>query len=546
MIPRDPIEWEESISRLRPSSPAWRAVIRGVWGRVPLTDEERARFLKLSGGVQPPDGGTDRFFVLKGRRGGGTESVARCVVFEARHGGHEVALAPGQVGVIAVICPEHKHAREMLGYVKGLAALPEVKKHLAKPPTETSVAFQNGIEIRVVTANDLAVASTFLMVVLDECARLPGDEATVPDKAIVASIVPGMTPVRGAPRRMLVGITSAYIESGWAFETDRDNFGRAEPDTLVLRGSTEAFNPNVDRAWLERERRKDPVVAMREYGDGDKPPEWQPAIVESWFSAPVIASSVDAVVPGQPVKRAAVKCSACSYLGRVEATGRCARCSAFPFEEGRRYFVAIDAAFARDNFAIAVATSEQLKAPITFELLPRRTVVAYVEALAPPPGGTLSPRECVEQTIRVMRRYQTERVFIDQYCAPTLIESFEDRRCRAIKIDWTGSGMNSKAARYKAAREAMRAGELRLPQDPALVKEFHRVRGRETQTGHERIEAIGRGVDDRVSAVVMACSVALEHPPTRALKDISPIELNLRAEQEQRLAAALFCAGRVH
>jgi hypothetical protein len=71
----------------------------------------------------------------------------------------------------------------------------------------------------------------------------------------------GPSPQRGDPRRperKLVAITSAFVDSGWAYETDRDRFGRADADTLVLSGATDRFNPNVDPAWLERERRKAP------------------------------------------------------------------------------------------------------------------------------------------------------------------------------------------------------------------------------------------------------------------------------------------------
>jgi hypothetical protein len=56
----------------------------------------------------------------------------------------------------------------------------------------------------------------------------------------------------------------------------------------------------------------------------------------------------------------------------------------------------------------------------------------------------------------------------------------------------------------------MRDGKIRLPDNHALIREYHRVRGRFTQSGRESIDAPGRGVDDRVSAVVMACGVAFE------------------------------------
>jgi hypothetical protein len=467
----DPIEWEQSIPHLRPSSPAWRATTLAVWG-VSMSGEDEATFCKLSGGRPVPADGHDSVLVVAGRRGGKSETIARWAVFESIYGGHEVALAPGQVGVAAVFAPEHKHSKEIVGYVKGLAALPQVKRHVART-TDSTVTFKNGIEVRVVTANELAVAATYVLVIWDEAARLPGEESATPDKVIIASVTPGMAPIRGAPRRKMVGITSAFIDAGWAFETDRDNFARPDAETLVLRGSTEIFNPNIERAWLDAQRRKDPVAAAREYGDGDTPPEWQPALTECWFGADTIARCID--------------------------SGR----GTLPLEEGCWHFVAIDAAFSKDNFGIAVVRNE-------FGSAARRTIVVYVDAFRPPRGGTLSPRDCVDRTVAIMSRYGTDAVVLDQYCAPMLIEAFADRGCRAVQIPWTGTGQNAKAIRFRDVREAMRDGNVRLPDDPALKREFHRVRGRLTQSGHETIEASGRGVDDRVSAVVMACSVARE------------------------------------
>ena len=470
--PVDPIAWEETLPTLRPSSPAWRAVTIATWGRRPLSAADEALFVKLSGGRPVPDGGSDAVLVVAGRRGGKSETIARWSIFEGLHGGHEVSLAPGQTGVLAVVCPEQKHAREVIGYAKGLAALPTVKRHVARV-TEAAVTFKSGLEIRVVTANELAVAATYVMIILDEAARLPGDEAVMPDKAVIASMLPGMAPIKGAPRRKLVAITSAFIDSGWAYETDRDNFGRPDADVLVLRGSSEAFNPNIDRAWLERERRKDATSAAREYGDGDTPPEWQPAVTEGWFGPETIERCID--------------------RGRGN----------LPPAAGATYYVAVDAAFSRDNFGIAVVRNE-------WDRGTRRTVVVYVDAFKPPAGGSLSPRDCVERTIAVLQRYGQSVVSLDQFCAPMLIESFADRGVAAHQIPWTGSGIKSKAARFRDVREGMRDGLVRLPDDRALRREFHRVRGHLTQSGHEAIEAIGKGVDDRVSAVVMACSVARE------------------------------------
>jgi hypothetical protein len=443
-----------------------------------MTDEDLAIFAKLSGGLSPPEGGTDEVLAVVGRRGGKSETIARWVTFECLHGGHEAAGAPGQTLVAALVAPEIKHAEELIGYMRGLAALPSLKRHVAKV-TGSAVTFRNGIEARIITANEQAVAATYVCLVVDEEARLPGPESAVPDRAIIGSILPGMAPIRGAPRRKFVGITSCFVESGLAYETDRDCFGKADAPTLVLRGSTEKFNPAIDRAWLERQRRKDPLAAMREHGDGDTPPVWMPSIVEGWFGAATVAACVDK-----------------------------GRAGSLAWEPDVPHFVTCDAAFSSDNFAVAVAKND-------YSSEPRRTIIAHVEAMRPPPGGVLSPRACVDRVVEVMRRYRAETVRIDQFSSAMLIEAFRDRGVRAILVPWTGSGANAKAAKFRDCREAMRDALVRLPEDPLLVREFHRIRGHMTQSGHESIAASGKGSDDRVSAVVMAVGAAREGDEAR-------------------------------
>src|SRR4051812_6212994 len=123
--PRDPIAWEATLP-VRASSPAWRAAIRALYGTA-LDPDELALFRELAGLEFPRAGGYDEFEAVVGRRGGKSETIARLAVYEGRHGGHERALAPGQVGVIAVISPLREQSQEILNFVRGLAGLKQVK-----------------------------------------------------------------------------------------------------------------------------------------------------------------------------------------------------------------------------------------------------------------------------------------------------------------------------------------------------------------------------------------------------------------------------------
>lgn len=287
---RNPIEWESTLP-IRPSSPAWVATIKALYG-TPLDEAELDLFRLLSGGLEPGPAGYTEALAVVGRRGGKSESIARVATFEAVHVGHEVALAPGQRGLVVVISPLRDQSQEILNYAKGLAGLAEVKPYVDSI-TRDEVSFTNGIAIKVLTADAVAVSGpTVVCAIRDELAKFPGDDSACPDFEIDASLRPALAPVVGAPPRRLIGITSAYLQSGIAYETDRDHYGQPGP-VLVLRGDTTTFNPNIDRDWLARERtRVGASVFLREYGTPETGPVWQAAITDGWFGD-VVDRSID-------------------------------------------------------------------------------------------------------------------------------------------------------------------------------------------------------------------------------------------------------------
>jgi hypothetical protein len=465
---RDPIAWEESL-RILPSSPAWRATIRALYG-TPLDDDELKAFLTLSGGRLPPEGGADEFEAVVGRRGGKSLTIARLATFEAIHGGHEIALAPGQVGLIPVISPLREQSQEILGYVRGLCALPQVKRHLADEPTRDGVSFKNSIAIRVMTADAVNVSGpTVVCAVLDEFAKFPGDGSVMPDREIVNSLRPALAPLVGAPRRRFVMITSSYIQEGVAFEVDRDNFGKPDAPVFVVRGESTAFNPNLDAKWLERERKRiGEAVFAREYRG-----IWMPAIVEGYFPMEVVEACVD--------------------KGRTESEP----------DPNVTYHASIDAAFRGDMFALAIACRIQRgAAPAQTDLVGVWTWQAR--------GGPLAVDDTIAKVVSVLRIYDCDMCTADQFAFDPLREAFARRGIYLRQAAWHAS---TKPAKFARVRAGMTDGIVRLPDDPALVREFCNIRARLLRgSGSEQIEARS-GHDDRVHAAVQALNQAMDAAP---------------------------------
>lgn len=462
-----PIEWEQTLP-IRQSSPTWSVTVRAYYGAA-LSPAELEQWRALTGRDAPPEGGYAELLVVAGRRAGKSETIARLATYEAIHGGHEAFLAPGQVGLIAVISPLREQSQEILGYVRGLADLPANKPYVERV-TKDGVLFKTGIEIRVMTADAVNVSGpTVVMAILDEAAKLPGDDAVMPDRVIVDSLRPALAPLLGAPRRRFVMITSAYIKEGIAFETDRDHFGKSDSDVLVVRGTTADFNPNIDTAWLERERRRvGERVFAREYGG-----EWQDASVESWFGLETVNRSVD------------------KGRGVLAPKG------------GNSYIAAIDLGFRQDGTALAIAHREYQN----------DRVLTVIDGVWYWPGGTAEPSVIVHRSAKIIREYGA-RAFADQFGFDAVKDSYASNRVRLIEARWDAMGSRSKTEIFNRVRREMLDGRVRLPDDPELTKELHKFGGRLRRNGTEELAARS-GHDDRVHACVAAIFQALETQPDR-------------------------------
>jgi hypothetical protein len=464
----DPIDWEATLP-IRPSSPAWAAAMKALYGS-PLSDAERALFLTLSGGREPSTDGATEFEAVVGRRGGKSEQIARLGVFEATQVPHGIALAPGQRGVVPVISPLREQSQEIMGYARGLCTLPQVKRYLDGEPGRDEIKFKTGVSLRVMTADALNVSGpTIVCAIRDEWAKFPGDDSAMPDREIENSLRPALAPVLGAPARRLVGITSSYIREGIAFETDRDYFGIDDAPVLVIRGDSQTFNPNLDPAWLERERKRvGERVFAREYLC-----EWQDAVLDGYFGD---------VLDG------------CVDRGRLT----------LPPIDDTRYVVALDPAWKHDRFALAVVHRERRSAGALV------SVVDRVETWAPPRGGTLSTDATLARVAEIALAYGTRQVVTDQAAAPALAEAAQRRGLYVREVPWIGGvGTDSKASKFRRVHAAMADGLVRLPDDAPTLREFANVASRLLRSGGEQIEA-RVGHDDRVSAVVLAITEAMK------------------------------------
>jgi hypothetical protein len=90
------------------------------------------------------------------------------------------------------------------------------------------------------------------------------DESSAnPDKEIIAAVRPAMATL--ADQAMLVMISSVYRRSGVLFDWWDKFYGRNDPNTLVIQGTTRQFNPTVDQSVVDEAMADDAAVAGAEY-----------------------------------------------------------------------------------------------------------------------------------------------------------------------------------------------------------------------------------------------------------------------------------------
>lgn len=508
---RDPIEFEDVVLvplGFRPSTPAWRVLVKADYGS-PLTPEELALYLEMSGGVPPREGGSTRILDIIGRRAGKSETIARCAYFECVCVPHYRYLAPGQIGVFALLAQERDVSCEVFRYLAGYNEFPELARYIKAirdSHNDRRITFTNGVEARVVTASKKSVRGpTFIGAVADEIAFWP-HEGDARDVDVLDALTPGLMRSEGTPPRRLWAISSANIKSGWAWETFDRAYGQPSSVWTVRRATSRFVRPNLDEAEIAADCEGRPGKREREYES-----EWLLSGEEAFFGGTMIESCVDAKRPltlPTPI-------------------------------DGLRYYVAIDAAFLHDEFAVAVVASH-MAFPAGVEIVSdtkrsRRTDVVYTTGWTAPRGKELSPAECVVRVVEICRHFGTPRVYADQHASVSLRELFRAHGVRMIERPWShGDAATSKAHRFDAVRMAALQSALTLPPDPAVLASLATVTSSPTSDGGVRI--VKSKGDDRACAIVLAASEALGAAPSIATATLTYWERRQREIADRALA----------
>ena len=450
-------------------SVAQRAILKAIYG-LPMERDERLAFLEMSEKREPRKGGYDDVALIMGRRASKTMLAALVGTYETVRLGPIIHryLRPGQVARGVLMAQDQKAAREARGYIEGMLTTLHDKGYECLASTQGQERAVTGsliktcwpVEIGIYTASRRSMRGvTGLWYIGDEIAHWDTAEGSDnEDKEVIRSVLPSFATLsKLKPKKLL--ISSPLGKQGVLWETYEKR--ESNPRTLVLKAPSWLVNPSLTQDYLDEQQEKDPEAYLREFG--------------AEFSD---ASTGSAYLPAKIVDQ-------CVERGRTS----------LPPQTGIEYVAWIDAAFSRDRFSFGVGHRSQ-------DGQGAMAILDHMQHWTPArkKGKDLDPDEIIGEVAQIARAYRCDKIHGDQFSEALIHASF--RRHGVAFVEQVASAPEKNDA-YQNLRAAMRAGAVRLPDDPVTVRDLKGLIRKETKGGHVSISAPKRrGSYDDAATVV--------------------------------------------
>ncbi len=425
----------------------WLAVVKAAHGRT-LSAAERELFAPVAGSRTPPSKPVKELIVVASRRSGKGRMGAALAVHAACLSDPSAHLAPGETGVCACISPTRKQAEILLNYCKGYLESSPILRREIREITADEIRLCNGNIITTLAADYRSLRGrTLLFGLIDEASFLRDERSATPDIEAARALLPGLATTNG----MLAIMSSPYKKTGLIYSRF-SNFGKDDPDTLIVAGASTVFNPTLDSALITAAQAADPLAAKSEwFGEfrDDISTFLDPALIEAATDRGVM---VRPPIPGT------------TYTAFVYASG------------GRH-----------DAFSAAVTHKEN-------DIV---IVDAVFERQAP-----FDPALTTVEVSNFLKSYRITRTTGDRYSAGWVSGAFERN---SIKYDVSE---RDRSQIYLDVLPLFTSGRLRLVDNQRLAAQFAGLE-RKTSTTRDRVDhpAYG-GADDLSNACSGAATLA--------------------------------------
>jgi hypothetical protein len=348
----------------------WRVFLASLYG-LAIDDESMEIYKRHTGREDVNGDGYREAYCVVGRRGGKSLISALVAVYEACFVDHTESLAPGETGVVMVICADRAQGRIILGYIESFLTQVPVLKKMVRNVLKESIELTCNVRIEIRTADFRSIRGySVLCAICDELAFFQDVNSAIPAVEILNALKPSLLTTNG----LLLGISSPYSRSGPLHDSYTTYFGKPGADVLVWTGTTLQMNCTVNEKVIRAAFARDPVSAECEYNAQFR------SDLESFVS------------------REAVE--ACVVRGRYE----------LPYVKAMDYVAFTDPSGGRsDSFTLAIAHAED--------------EVTVLDFLGERPAP-FSPEESVAVFANILKRYHVCEVTGDRYAGAWPEEAF--------------------------------------------------------------------------------------------------------------------------
>ena len=244
------------------------------------------------------------------------------------------------------------------------------------------------------------VGLTCWCIIMDEVAAMAGDN---PDSGVDYSLYDDLKPslaTFGKDGKMMM-LSNPKGPIGLLYDLHENR--QEDPTTLVMRLPTWLTNPNIDKAWLDDQKKKNPVEHQMQYGAefgaSSSDPMFTPDAIDRFFNS---SSMVNRREQGQPL---------------ID------------------YYCHLDPARTSDYYALAVAHSEPIYGSIGPDNRPlRRVVVDHIHFWNPMiKNQPVSEREVEEYLIELHKRFKFKQVTFDQWHSQSSLIKLQSAGINALE-----------------------------------------------------------------------------------------------------------------
>jgi len=454
-----------------PSWALWRA-ITAAWNAEPLSPEQVELFKSVAGGRELPSKPVSTAVACVGRGGGKDSVISALAVVEGINFNRDAIpnMLPGERALIACFAPTLRQSQIAFSYMSGFFnAVPALQSMIVRELSD-SLELSNGVTIQVFGPSyRTARGFRLITAILDEAAFM-GDETdkvALTAEALSVAISPSLARTPGAK---LFVISSVHKRSGLLYDLWLEHFGKDDPDTCVVLGSTQAFNPSFNAKAIARDLERDPNYFRSEYLS-----EWRDDI-SSFLPRGLLTDATELGIHSRPPE------PGIDYVAATDISGGTGTCA----------------------FALAIAHSDPDGVAI----------LDYAEARLPP----FNSAEVAKEYAKILRRYSCHAVLGDNLGGGTAATLFENIGIRYDKVK------NTKSQYYLDFAPMLTSGLVRLLDNPTLIEQLSRLKQKVLPSGRDSITATEgrRGshapIDDLANASAIALVTAVsdrEEPRVR-------------------------------